>query len=79
MSYLLEWVGVGSPPGEEERQTDCLENAGKSADSDSIEWTLLRGDLCDELEVVSILFYAYTSQNFLERDGDDILKEQRKP
>jgi hypothetical protein len=24
--YLLEWVGVGSPPGEEERKTNSLED-----------------------------------------------------
>lgn len=46
---LVEWVGVGSPPGEEEGETDGLEDAGEAADEDGVEWALLGEDLCDEL------------------------------
>lgn len=48
-THLVEWVGAGSPPGEEERQADGLKGAGKCADSDGIEWALLGEDLSDEL------------------------------
>lgn len=48
--HLLEWVGMGSPPGEEERETDCLEDAGESSDGNGVKWTLFGGDLSDELD-----------------------------
>ena len=40
---------MGSPPGEEERETDGLEDAGESSNGNSVEWSLLSGDLCNEL------------------------------
>ena len=46
---LLEWVGVGSPPGEEERETDGLENAGQCTNGNSVKRALLSGDLGNEL------------------------------
>lgn len=41
---------MGSPPGEEEGETDGLEDAGKTADEDGVEWALLGEDLCNELK-----------------------------
>lgn len=42
---------MGSPPGEEEGETDSLEDAGEAADEDGVEWALLGENLCDELSV----------------------------
>lgn len=47
----LEWVGAGSPPGEEEGQADGLEDAGEGANGNSVQRALLGGDLSDELGV----------------------------
>lgn len=38
-----------TPVGEEQGESDCLENAGKSTDGDGVKRTLLGGDLSDEL------------------------------
>ena len=46
---LVEWVGAGAPPGQEDGQTNSLEDACKSADSNGVEWAFLSEDLCDEL------------------------------
>lgn len=47
---LLEWVGAGSPVGEEHGETDSLEDAGKSADGNGVKRTLLGEDSGDELQ-----------------------------
>lgn len=46
---LVEGVGAGAPVGEEDGKTDGLEDAGKGADGDLLEGTLLGGDLGNEL------------------------------
>ena len=46
---LVEWVGAGAPPGQEQGEADGLEDAGKSSDCDGVERALLGGDLSDEL------------------------------
>ena len=50
---LVEGVGTGSPPGEEQAQADGLEHAGHSANGNCIEGTLLGEDLADELLVAT--------------------------
>jgi len=45
---LLERVGAGSPPGQEQRQSNGLEDAGKSTNGDGVERAFLSGDLSDE-------------------------------
>lgn len=40
---------MGSPVCKEQTETDCLEDAGKSSHSYSVERTLLGEDLRDEL------------------------------
>jgi len=46
--HLLEWVGVGSPPCEEEGETNSLEYAGNGTNGNGIKRTLLGKDLGDE-------------------------------
>ncbi len=46
---LVEWVGAGAPPGHEHGETDSLEDAGKSADSNGVERAFFGEDLCNEL------------------------------
>jgi len=43
--HLVERVGAGAPVGEEERQADRLEDTGNGANSDSVKWALLSGNL----------------------------------
>ena len=38
-----------TPPGQEQRQADGLENASEGANGNGVEWALLSEDLCDEL------------------------------
>lgn len=47
---LLERVGAGSPPGEEEGQANSLKDLGDGSGNDSVEGTLLSESLRDELE-----------------------------
>jgi hypothetical protein len=42
---LVKRVGAGSPVCEEQAETDGLEDAGKSTNSDGIKWALLGDDL----------------------------------
>jgi len=51
--HLLEWVGVGSPPCEEEGETNSLEYAGNGTNGNGIKRTLLGKDLGDELCIIS--------------------------
>lgn len=53
---LLEWVGAGTPPGEEHAETDSLEHAGNNTNGDSVEWALLGDDGGDELGTTLALF-----------------------
>lgn len=46
---LVEWVGAGAPPGQEQRQADGLEDACKSANGNGVKRALLGEDLGDEL------------------------------
>lgn len=39
--HLVEGVGAGSPPGEEQRQADGLEDLGRRADGDRVDGPLL--------------------------------------
>ena len=61
--YLVEWVGAGSPIGEEQAKADSLKDTSQGADSDGIEWTLLCEDLRDELRVVSFNLGQYNVDN----------------
>lgn len=49
LATLLEWVRASAPPGQEQRQTDSLEDTGQSADRNRIERAFLSEDLGDEL------------------------------
>ena len=49
VAALVERVCASAPPGQEERQADRLEDAGKRANGDGVKWTFLREDLSDEL------------------------------
>ena len=55
---LVEWVGVGSPVGEEQAEADGLEDASERTDGDGVEGTLLGKDLRDELQKYSISHLA---------------------
>lgn len=46
---LVEWVGAGSPPPEDQAEANGLEDAGESADGDGVERAFLSEDLGDEL------------------------------
>lgn len=46
---LVEWVSAGSPPGEEQAQSNRLEHARYGADSHGVKWSLLSEELADEL------------------------------
>lgn len=48
-NLLLERVGASAPVGEEERETDSLEDTSDGADSNGVKRTLLSDDLGDEL------------------------------
>ena len=48
---LVEGVGPGAPPGEEDGQAKRLEEFRGDADADGVEGALLREDLGDELGV----------------------------
>lgn len=50
---LLKGVGARSPPGEEDRQADSLEQLGEDADTDLLERPLLDEELAEELLPVS--------------------------
>ena len=50
LTDLVEWVGAGAPPGEEQGEADGLEDTGKSTDGYGVEWALLSEDLSDELD-----------------------------
>lgn len=49
MNPLLEGVGSGSPPGQDNGKTDSLDELGSDANSNSVEGTLLGEDLRDVL------------------------------
>lgn len=48
---LVKWVGAGSPVGEEQAESDGLEDTGNGADGNGIKWSLLSDKLGDELDV----------------------------
>lgn len=53
---LVEGVGAGSPPGEEDGETDRLEGLGGDGDTDGVKGTPLRDGLDEDLECdVSVL------------------------
>ena len=68
---LVEWVGAGAPPCQEDGQTNSLEDAGKSADGNGVEWAFLSEDLCDELSK-----NQYFQFNFKQADRDSLPMEQ---
>jgi len=43
--HLVEWVGAGSPVGEEQAKTDSLEDASESTDGYGVSWALFGDDL----------------------------------
>jgi len=47
---LVEWVGAGTPVGEEDGETDGLHDAGDNTDGDGVEWALLGDNLGDDLK-----------------------------
>lgn len=48
--HLLEGVGAGAPVGEEQGETDGLEDTGNSADGDGVKRALLGKNLGDDLQ-----------------------------
>jgi hypothetical protein len=50
---LIEGVCASSPPSEEKRESDRLEDAAQGTNGDSIEGTFLGEDLGDELRDVT--------------------------
>jgi hypothetical protein len=48
-TWYINLLGVSSPPGKEQRQTDSLKDTGESTNSNGIERSLLSDDLGDEL------------------------------
>jgi hypothetical protein len=69
---LFEGVGAGSPVGEEQAETDSLEDTGNGTDGDGVKWALLSENLGDDLRIVSF--------NMAGRcRWDDVRREQRKP
>lgn len=67
---LVEGVGSGAPPGEEQAQADGFKDTAENTDSDNIHGTSLGSDLSDELQPVSIVrikerevTYAWTSRS----------------
>lgn len=49
---LVEGVGASSPPGQEQAESDGLEDSGYRANGNGIKRTLLGEDLADELLIV---------------------------
>jgi hypothetical protein len=52
-SHLVEWVGAGSPVGQEQAEADGLQDSADNSDGHNIKRTLLGDDLRDELSSVS--------------------------
>ena len=52
-NLLLKGVGARSPPGQEDRQADSLEQLGEDADTHLLKRTLLNEELAEELLPVS--------------------------
>jgi hypothetical protein len=70
--HLLEGVGAGAPVGEEQGETDSLEDAGNSADGDGVKRALLGDDLGDDLR------RQLANVDNFGNNGYDVRKEQRK-
>lgn len=49
MNSLVEGVGAGAPPGEEDGKTDSLEDLGSDSDADGVKGTLLSDGLDEDL------------------------------
>jgi hypothetical protein len=62
MIHLVEDASAGSPVGEEERETDGLEDTGEGTDGNGVERALLGKDLGDDLEVVSKASYRVVNR-----------------
>lgn len=78
-ALLVEWAGAGSPVGEEKRQTNSLENAGKCANGDGVERALLGNDLSDELQRESVLSLVNLRENLIRTAGAEEAKKIREP
>jgi len=48
IQHLVEWVGSCSPVGEEQAQSDGLEDAGDDTNGDCIQRSLLGDNLCND-------------------------------
>jgi hypothetical protein len=53
-AHLVEGVGSSAPVGEEQTETDCLEDAGDNTDSNEVKRSLFADDLGDDLDVMSV-------------------------
>ena len=67
---LVEGVGSGAPPGEEQAQADGFKDTAENTNSDNIHGTFLGSDLSNELQPVSVVrieerevTYAWTSRS----------------
>lgn len=60
--YLVEWVGSGTPVGQEQAEADSLENAGDETNGNSVKRSLLSNNSSDELEKHQISQYSVLRQ-----------------
>jgi len=51
VNNLVEWVGSGSPVGEEQAETNGFEHAGQNTDGDCVDRSVLSDEGRDELEI----------------------------
>lgn len=48
-----ERVGPGAPPGQEDGETDSLEDLGSNVDADGVKRAPLRNSLDEDLQIVN--------------------------
>lgn len=56
---LVEWVGSGTPVGQEQAEADSLEETGDETDGNSVKRSLLSDNTGDELRNMSELFHCF--------------------
>lgn len=67
---------AGSPPGEEERKTDSLEDTSNGTNGNGIKRALLSEDLGDELDELAI---APRSHVLVHTEGAELAKKIKDP
>lgn len=56
---LVEWVGAGTPVGEEHAEADSFQQASQDADSNSINWAVLNDKGGNELRSLLAFCFGY--------------------